>query len=95
MIRKIGVEALKSIKNIQVECSKLNLLVGTNSSGKSSFLQSILLVAQNTVEEEGLNGSLVSLGEFREVRNYSMPRKAIKIRMWGEEKDEADRKSVV
>ena len=90
MIRKIGVEALKSIKNIQVECSKLNLLVGTNSSGKSSFLQSILLVAQNTVEEEGLNGSLVSLGEFREVRNYSMPRKAIKIRMWGEEKDEAD-----
>ncbi len=68
MIRKIGVEALKSIKNIQVECSKLNLLVGTNSSGKSSFLQSILLVAQNTMEEEGLNGSLVSLGEFREVR---------------------------
>ena len=34
MINKIRVLALKSIKDLNVECSNLNLLVGTNSSGK-------------------------------------------------------------
>ena len=90
MIKKIRVEALKSIKSIEVECSNLNLFVGTNSSGKSSFLQSILLVTQNSTEKEGLNGDLVSLGEFREVRNYNLPRQAIKIEMWGDEKKDSD-----
>lgn len=37
MIDKVHILALKSIKDLSVECSKLNLFVGTNSSGKSTF----------------------------------------------------------
>ena len=65
-----------------LECSGLNLIVGTNSSGKSTFLQAILLYAQNSGEAIGLNGKIISLGEFREVRNYHMPNNSIRIELW-------------
>lgn len=39
MISKVRVKALKSIRDLSIECSNLNLFVGTNSSGKSTFLQ--------------------------------------------------------
>ena len=74
MIEKIRVRALKSITDMTVRCSNLNLFVGTNSSGKSTFLQAMLILAQSN-----LNGRLVSLGDFREVRNYYMPGESIRI----------------
>lgn len=82
MIDKVHIKALKSIKDLMVQCSHLNLLVGTNSSGKSTFIQALLLLAQ-----EELNGRLISLGEFREVRNYSMGSEAIKIELWEKGKE--------
>lgn len=88
MIDKIHISALKSIKNLTEKCTNLNLLVGTNSSGKSTFLQAILLVAQNRADKCGLNGKLVSIGEFREVRNYYMADQTIKIELWEEGKNE-------
>ena len=84
MIDKIHVKALKSIKDLTVNCSNLNLFVGTNSSGKSTFLQALLIVAQ-----KGLNGKLVSIGDFREVRNYYMPNETIKIEIWREQKSKS------
>lgn len=77
MISEINVKALKSISNLNVNCSKLNLLVGTNSSGKSTFLQSILLLWQNIEYKYGLNGPLVSLGDFREIKNFNTGDKEI------------------
>lgn len=77
MIQKIRVSAFKSIRNIEVNCAKLNLFVGTNSSGKSTFLQALLLLTQ-----QELNGKYISIGDFREVRNYYMPNNAIKIEIW-------------
>ena len=62
MISKIHIEALKSIQEMTLDCAGLNLIVGTNSSGKSTLLQAILLNAQNREEKIGLNGKLVSLG---------------------------------
>ena len=83
MINKVRVKALKSIKDLTVSCADLNLIVGTNSAGKSTFLQALLLDAQNHVNGEGrLNGELVSMGEYREVRNYSMPNSNIEIEIW-------------
>lgn len=84
MIRKIHVSALKSIRDLKVELSNLTLFVGTNSSGKSTLLQAILLLAQNSGEHEGtgLNGKWISLGEFREVRNYYMSGQPISIKIW-------------
>lgn len=65
MIKKVKISALKSIENLTVECSKLNVLAGANSSGKSTFLQALLLIAQNSHIRQGLNGEYVSLGDFR------------------------------
>lgn len=83
MIKKVHIQALKSIKDLTVKCKKLNLIVGTNSSGKSTFLQGLLLEAQNSAEQWGLNGPLVELGEFNEAHNYFANRDApIKIETW-------------
>lgn len=74
MIDKIHIMALKSIKDLTVECSNLNVFVGTNSSGKSTFLQALLLLVQ-----QELNGKYISIGDLREVRNYYMPNRSIRI----------------
>lgn len=70
--------AFKSVsKKIEVELAPLTVVVGANSSGKSTLIQSILLLAQNasrtdeknTAKARGLfelNGPLVQLGTFRE-----------------------------
>lgn len=69
----------KSIINQEIHLSPLSVIVGKNSSGKSSLIQSILFLAQNAStplshgdSEKGimdLNGELVNLGVFNEVRN--------------------------
>lgn len=74
MIKSVNVSAMKSIKEMKIDCKELNLFVGTNSSGKSTFLQALLLLKQHK-----LNGRYISLGDFREVRNYSLPNNSIKI----------------
>lgn len=83
MINSIKINALKCINEIEINCSNFNLIVGTNSSGKSTALQAILLLAQNISEKSGLNGSLVSLGDFREVRNFNIPLSQICIEIKG------------
>lgn len=77
-LRKWRIGAFKSVnKGIEVELAPLTVVVGANSSGKSTLIQSILLLAQNaarideknTAKARGLfelNGPLVQLGTFRE-----------------------------
>lgn len=73
MISEVKISALKSIDQLSLKCSKLNVLTGTNSSGKSTFLQALLLVDQNTEKWHGLNGRLVSLGDFRvDAKNFNV-----------------------
>ncbi len=63
----------KSVENAEVSLSPLTILLGPNSAGKSSLIQSILLFvqAQSSYERSdllSLNGSLVRLGTYAEVR---------------------------
>ena len=44
---KIKIKNFKSLKNIELGLSNLTLITGVNSSGKSSFLQSLLLFKEN------------------------------------------------
>ena len=69
MIKSIKIHALKSIKDLSINCSNFTVLVGTNSSGKSTILQALLLTAQNAIRHYlyGLNGPLVNLGTFAEI----------------------------
>lgn len=72
MIKSININNFKSLKNINIDFGNFNLICGTNASGKSSLLQSILLMSQNVgIENEILlNGELINLGEFLEVKNF-------------------------
>ena len=47
MINKIEIKNFKSLKDISIRPTNLNLLVGLNSMGKSSIIQSLLLLKQS------------------------------------------------
>jgi predicted ATPase len=71
-LRQWRLESFKSVSKATVDFTPLTLLVGSNSSGKSTLLQSILLMSQaaetiNPGEIFSLNGPLVSLGAFEDV----------------------------
>lgn len=66
MIKKLKIRNFKSIKNMELNCTDLNLLVGTNSSGKSSVIQGLLFIVQNLDSICGLAGELIELGSFEE-----------------------------
>ncbi len=59
-----GLSNFKSISSAKVELhdQRLTILSGTNSSGKSSILQSLLLLTQSRTSHLSLNGSLTRLG---------------------------------
>lgn len=67
MIKQIEIENFKSLKKACVNVSNLNLLMGLNGMGKSSFLQTLLLLMQSDKLEEGvidLNGIVIQSGLF-------------------------------
>lgn len=47
MITKLYIKNFKSLKEVDLEMRHLNLLAGMNSSGKSSLIQSLLLLRQS------------------------------------------------
>lgn len=67
MITKIEVQNFKSLENLSLDCSYLNVLTGLNGMGKSSIIQILLLLRQSYERgllQEGLalNGDLVQIG---------------------------------
>ncbi len=81
MITKWTVSNFKSIREeTELDFSPLTIFAGANSSGKSTFIQSILLVAQTVAQKEQirrgigspavvLNGHLTNLGQFDELKS--------------------------
>lgn len=71
MLDKLVVRNFKCHETTEIDLKNLTLLVGTNSSGKSSIIQSLLLLIHNITNPSGsaLNGHLVSVGYFSEARN--------------------------
>ena len=73
MIKEIELKRLKSFEDSGKLCfSSINLLTGKNGRGKSTVLQSMLLLAQSFDAEKGidrlvLNGQFVRLGTFDDV----------------------------
>ena len=79
IINTLEIRNFKSIVELQMECKNLNILVGTNSSGKSTIQQALLLAGQNMAENKGLNGSLINLGSFEENRCRYSSQKEIEV----------------
>lgn len=87
MIRKLKIDNLKCIDELNMDCTGLNVLIGTNSSGKSTILQGILFLVQNLSTAQGLNGDLISLGTMKENRCLFTGRKEIEVSVWDEEEN--------
>lgn len=81
MLNSISIENFKVFKNKNTfPLSKINLLTGINGRGKSSFLQSILLLRQSFINDSNpqrllLNGNCVNLGTFEDIRNTAPSKK--------------------
>jgi len=75
MITKWKVFNFKSIREeTELDLGPLTIFAGANSSGKSTFIQSILLVAQTLAHKVGsrsvvLNGAFTSLGQFDDLKS--------------------------
>ena len=75
MITKWKVSNFKSIReDTDLTLGPLTIFAGANSSGKSTFIQSILLVAQTLAHKVDsrsvvLNGALTSLGQFDDLKS--------------------------
>ena len=75
MITKWKVFNFKSIhEETELDLGPLTIFAGANSSGKSTFIQSVLLVAQTLAHKVGsrsvvLNGALTSLGQFDDLKS--------------------------
>ncbi len=76
MITNWTVANFKSIvKETSLDLAPLTVLAGPNSSGKSTVLQSLLLVSQTLSHKVSsrsvvLNGALTRLGQFDDLRSY-------------------------
>lgn len=71
MIEYIEIKNFKSIKSKYFPLRNLNVLLGLNGQGKSSFIQFLLLLRQSERLNYGtlkLNGHLVSLGTTKDAR---------------------------
>lgn len=72
MIQNISIENFKCFHKLKLSLSKLNVFTGINGMGKSSLIQTILLIRQ-TIEQGDLsqsiilNGKYISLGKCRDI----------------------------
>lgn len=75
-LRRVELRDFKSVARASVDLRPLTVVVGANSSGKSTLLQSILAVTQAVRSRIGsaefpLNGEFVRLGTFDETQNFT------------------------
>lgn len=73
MINHIHIKNFKSLKDVSMEMSNLNLLTGINGVGKSSLIEVLLLLRQsynlreNTISQLDLNGKWTYMGVQKEI----------------------------
>jgi predicted ATPase len=69
MITGIQIRNFKSLKDIKISTKPLNLLMGLNGMGKSSLIQSLLLLHQSKLLQSGrllLNDKFVQIGKGKD-----------------------------
>lgn len=74
MITYLQIENFKSLRRVSLPLRKLNLIFGMNGMGKSSVIQTLLLLRQSYWENKKtdlnklyINGELIKLGNVRDV----------------------------
>jgi len=73
MITKAAIKNFKAFRDAEINLSNLNLFTGMNGMGKSSFIQSLLLLRQSQLNNPSKNiglslkGDLVDIGKGKDV----------------------------
>jgi predicted ATPase len=94
MITEVFIKNFKCFENeTKFHFSKLNLLTGINGRGKSSLLQSLLLISQTFIKKKTpqqlvLNGEWVELGTFDDIKNSSSSQEDISIGFVTDDKEQ-------
>ena len=71
MLKTIKIKNFKCFEDITIDLGCITLFSGTNSSGKSSAIQSLLLVDNASKNPSSqLNNEWLNLGTFEEARNF-------------------------
>jgi AAA15 family ATPase/GTPase len=52
MIKQLGIKNFKSIKDLSINCKKLNVFIGEPNSGKSNIIEALALQSQNAIQNE-------------------------------------------
>lgn len=69
MINEIHIKNFKSLKDIRIASKPLNLLMGLNGMGKSSLIQTLLLLHQSKLQQSGrllLNDKFLHVGKGKD-----------------------------
>ena len=83
MITNLTISNFKSIKDLSLELSTINVFIGQNRSGKSSVQQAFGLLKQSPEREINWNGNVVNLKDFTNVLNNKTKTNLISIRFGG------------
>lgn len=81
MLDVLQVEGFKCFANVEISLRAMNIFSGTNSSGKSTAIQALLLLCNNAVENSSspLNGMWLRLGTFDECRNHRINARSFRV----------------
>lgn len=81
MLNRIILKNLKCFREVtSIPLSKINLFTGVNGKGKSTAIQSLLLIRQSVeinrvTQNVYFNGNCVELGTFKDIKNVDVPTK--------------------
>lgn len=95
MITELRLKNFKCLKDDSFPLSKINVFAGRNGIGKSSLLQSMLLIAQS-LDDNGLlkrvkiNGSFLQLGTYRDILSKDSKDGKISIRLTSDDSLKGD-----
>lgn len=70
MIKKLHIKNFKALRDVNFNLSNINIFTGLNGMGKSTVLQSLLLLRQSrksVINSLSFNGKLIELGSFADV----------------------------
>ncbi|MCC5945920.1 MAG: AAA family ATPase [Bernardetiaceae bacterium] len=70
MIKNIQIKNFKSLQNIQINCANLNILSGLNGMGKSSLIQTLLVLKQSYAQLL-TEQKLILVGNYANIGNYA------------------------
>lgn len=83
MITNFTIKNFKSISDISLDLSEINIFIGQNRSGKSSIQQAFGILKQSRNNQIQWSGDDVNLESFKNVLNQQAERQIISIRFGG------------